>query len=155
MSVDLNGRIIKTDSRWESEQLLKMALAQGFKLEKPERVLEEYRCYQFLPFPIKTVVHVESSKNTPYTYKNLFGDEEAELIECMKKLLSWQRAHGYNHLTIHCNDKDDSYHGKAILKPFDEPYAAVKIFECEVPKAKKVTMQEIEAKFGVPIEIIA
>ena len=155
MSINLSGRTIRTESRWESEQLLKIALAQGFKLEKPERILEEYRCYQFLPFPINTVVHVDSSNIGANSFKDLFGDEEEELINCVKALLSWQRAHGYNHLTIHCNDQDDSYHGKVILKPFDEPYAKVKTFECEVPKAKKVTMQEIEAKFGVPIEIIA
>ena len=146
--IDFTNKCIVTENNVESEQLLKKAIAQGFNLPKGQKAMESHRYFHFIGSPYKHVVapyEVSSSdSNKAVRYSELFGDEQDELRKIVDSAARWCRAYGYEQL--------ESYTGKAIAKTTDNIIQRVDV---EIKKPRKLTVSELEAYLGYPIEIVS
>lgn len=154
--INLEDRIIVTDSNRESENLLKKAVAQGFSLPKGEKAMESCRFFRFIGSPYKSVTTpsyittIEAEKAEKYSY--LFGDELEELNKIVDSATRWCRTYGYEHLNVYVNEEFDSYTGKGIAKTKD---GSVQQISVKLQKPRKITISELEEHFGCPIEIVS
>lgn len=153
--IDLSNKYISTESNLESENLLKMAISQGYKTAIGEHVLEDKRLFHFVGFPYKAVSTPNSisdvNKERVIRYCDLFGDEREELEKILDLTVRWCRAHGYGHVGIYANEEDDHFSGQALAN--SERGARQNVKLC-FKKSQKVTLSDIENKFGYPIEIV-
>lgn len=94
-----------------------------------QKTMESHRYFHFIGSPYKHVVapyEVSSSDfNKAVRYSELFGDEQEEL---------------------------ESYTGKAIAKTTDNIIQRAYV---EIKKPRKLTVSELEAYLGYPIEIVS
>lgn len=154
--IDFTNKCIVTENNVESEQLLKKAIAQGFNLPKGQKAMESHRYFHFIGSPYKHVVapyEVSSSDfNKAVRYSELFGDEQEELRKIVDSAARWCRAYGYEHLNVYANEEFESYTGKAIAKTADNIIQRVDV---EIKKPRKLTVSELEAYLGYPIEIVS
>lgn len=149
--VDLSNKRFITESDLETEALLKMAVSQGFKLPKGLKALVANRYFNFVGYPYKTVSCPKIPGDSAVTYSEVFGNETEELREILNKALRYCRSHGYALLNIYVNEHDTEFSGKAVTKTEDN--SAVHM-DMVLPKPRKVTLEEIEAHFGYPVEIV-
>lgn len=150
--IDLSNKVFKTMSDEESERLLRMAIAQGFEIPKGLKSLTGYRVFKFTGFPYKAVSTPQNpSSDSTIMYADMFGDEDFELKDILRRSTKFCKEHGYNMLRIYVDEDDSSYHGNAFLKT--ENGGTTKT-EIELQKPKKVTLEDIEKRFGCPIEIV-
>lgn len=149
--IDLSNKIIRTETNDQSERLLRIAVAQGYNLPKGIKALIDNRTFKFIGFPYKTVSFPDIVPDDMIIeYMEVFGDEEEELREILERSTRFCRAHGYRTLRI-CADEDDTeYSGYAFAKPHGGGNIKA---EMKLPKIRKVTIDEIEQRFGCPIEI--
>ena len=154
--IDFTNISVRTTSDIESEQLLKKAVAQGFRLPKGEKAMESCRFFRFIGSPYKqvvvpmTVTYDENEQAVSYT--DLFGDEIEELRKIANAAARWCRTYGYEHLSVYGNEEFDKYIGKGIAKTKD---GDVRRAEVELMKPRKITISELEEHFGCPIEIVS
>lgn len=149
--VDLSNKRFITESDMETEALLKMAVSQGFKLPKGLKALACNRYFNFVGSPYKTVSCPNVPADGAVTYSEVFGNETEELMGILNRALRFCRSHGYTLLNIYINEHDTEFSGKAVTKTADN--SAVHM-DMVLPKPRKVTLEEIEAHFGYPVEII-
>lgn len=153
--IDFTNKCIVTDNNVESEQLLKKAIAQGFNLPKGEK---QGHIDTFVLFgsPYKHVVALvpvcTSDLNNAIRYSEIFGNELEELKKITDSAARWCRAYGYEHLNVYANEELESYTGKAIAKTTDNIIQRVDV---EIKKPRKLTVSELEAYLGYPIEIVS
>ena len=150
---DLSNKCFKTKSDFESEQLLRIAVAQGYSLPKGLKSLIINRLFKFTGFPYKAVSIPESYNiDEVINYVDAFGNQDEELNEITKRAAQFCRAHGYSILRIYADENEEDYSSSAYAKASDG--AQIKS-EAKIRKPRKVTIEEIEQRFGYPIEIIA
>lgn len=153
--VDLSGKYIKTENNAESGRLLKMAIAQGYKTPIGEKAMENCRLFHFLGSPYKTVSTPDNISDMDYDriirYSDLTGDEKEELSKIVDSTMRWCRAFGYDHVAVFANQEDTEYTGKGIANADDGMHQKVK---SRLRKPVKISIREIEEKFGYPIEIV-
>lgn len=152
--IDLSNKYFRTESDTESERLLRIAVAQGYKLPKGLRTLLDNRIFKFTGFPYKIVSFPEniSSDNMIIDYADAFGDEEGELKEILDRATRFCRTFGYSMLRIYADENDSEYSGSAFAKMMNGGNVKT---ELHLPKPIKVTLEEIEERFGCPIEIVS
>lgn len=118
--------------------------------------MESNRYFHFIGSPYKHVVaSCGVSLNDPnkaVRYSELFGDEQEELRKIVDSAARWCRAYGYEHLNVYANEEIESYTGKAIAKTTDNIIQRVDV---EIKKPRKLTVSELEAYLGYPIEIVS
>lgn len=154
--IDLSGKYVTTENNAESGRLLKMAIAQGYKTPIGERVLENCRIFHFLAIPYKSVTAPENISKEEYDkcirYSDLCGDEKEELAKIVDSAMRWCRAHGYSHVAVYANDEDGEYAGQGMANSEDGMRQHVK---ANLRKPVKISIKDIEKKFGYPIEIVS
>lgn len=152
--INLEGKYISTRNNNESSELLKMAIAQGYKLPCGEKVLESERLFRFFGSPICSVYipsyHVKADGVERFC--DLFGDEKLELGKIVDDAMRWCRERGYDHIAIYANNEETKYTGKAIAK---NRYGAAQHYKGVLEKPVKVSLKDVEELFGYPIEIVS
>lgn len=93
-----------------------------------------------------------SDLNNAIRYSELFGNELEELEKITDSAARWCRTYGYEHLNVYANEEFESYTGKAIAKTADNIIQRVDV---EIKKPRKLTVSELEAYLGYPIEIVS
>lgn len=151
--VDLSGKYVSTQNSAETSRLLKMAIAQGYRSKVGVMALENYRLFHFIGTPYKSITlpNINKSSEKVIRYVDLCGDETEELKNIVNMAVHWCRAHGYSHVGIYANDKGDEYDGKGMAISDDGVRQHVKL---KIQKPVKISVDDIEKKFGYPIEII-
>lgn len=151
--IDLSNKYFQTRNDLESEKLLRIAVAQGYKLPAGLKVLVTHRIFKFTGFPYKTVSFPDKV-NTEICdeYVDIFGDEELELKEILNRSAKFCREHGYTMLRIYADENESDYSGSAFAKTHDGGNVKTQV---QIPKPRKVTLEEIEQRFGCPIEIVS
>lgn len=150
--IDLSNKYFKTESDTESENLLRIAVAQGFSLPKGLKVLITNRIFKFTGFPYKAVSFPDKvADDEVLTYSEIFGDENSELKEILEKSARFCKAYGYSILRIYADEGDTEYTTSAFAKT--ENGDNIKT-EFKLKKPRKITLEEIEKHFGCPIEIV-
>lgn len=152
--IDLSNKYFRTKNDEESEKLLRIAVAQGYNLPKGFKILVSNRIFKFIGFPYKAVSFPDnmSADEMVIDYGDVFGDEDKELKEILERSTRFCRAHGYNMLRIYADENDTEYSGSAFAKTVDGGNIKT---ETHLPKPRKVTLEEIEQRFGYPIEIVS
>lgn len=150
--IDLSNKYIRTESDEQSERLLRIAVAQGYSLPKGLKALIGHRIFKFTGFPYKSVSFPDRASEQIIDYSDVFGDEDKELKEILERSTRFCRAHGYNMLRIYADENDTEYSGSAFAKTVDGGNIKT---ETHLPKPRKVTLEEIEQRFGYPIEIVS
>lgn len=151
--IDFTGKIITTDSDNESENLLRMAVSQGYVLSKGLKVLAQERIFRFTGSPYKTVsIPDEECKGLRIRYADIFGNEDEELQNIMDSAVRWCMAHGHSHVSINVNDEEQKYTGKSFVS---DKNGSVKSMDMQLLKPRKVSLEEVEKLFGYPVEIVS
>ncbi len=151
--IDLSNKIFRTKNDAESERLLHIAVAQGYKLPAGLKSLVKHDCFKFTGFPYKTVSFPKyADEDSVIDYADAFGDEAEELEEIVKRTAKFCREHGYAMLRIYADENESNYSGTAFAKTHDGGNVKTQV---QLPKPRKVTMEEIEQRFGCPIEIVS
>lgn len=152
---DLSNKYFQTENDSESEKLLRIAVAQGYKLPKGLMALVENRIFKFTGFPYKSVsVHSSGSVNVPketLMYSEVFGDENKELKNILTLSARFCKTYGYSMLQIYANENENEYTSSGFAKT--ENGGNIKT-EVSIPKPIKVTLEDIEKRFGRPVEIV-
>lgn len=153
--IDLSGKYVTTENDMESGRLLKMAVSQGYKARTGIKAMEYKRIFKFSGFPYMSITAPDllTPENFDKTirYCDLCGDQKEELSKILDSALRWCRAHGYGHVGIFVNEESEKFSGQATANSEDGARESVKL---ELKKPKKVTIEEIEKRFGYPIEIV-
>ena len=149
--VDLSNKRFITETDLETEALLKMAVSQGFQLPKGLKALTGCRYFNFVGSPYKTVSCPKVPGDSAVTYSEVFGNETEELRGILDKALRFCRSHGYSMLNIYTTEHDTEFTVKGVAKTEDN--SAVHM-DMTLAKPRKVTLEEIEAHFGYPVEIV-
>lgn len=152
--IDLSNKYFRTESDEQSNRLLRIAVAQGYHLPKGIAVLTGNRIFKFTGFPYKSVSFPEdmSADEAVLDYSDVFGDEDKELKEILGRATRFCRSHGYSMLRIYADENDNEYSASAFAKTSDGGNIKT---EMRLPKPRKVTLEEIEQRFGCPIEIVS
>lgn len=153
---DLSNKYFQTEDDNESEKLLRIAVAQGYKLPQGLMSLVSNRIFKFTGFPYKAVSICKICGETEkpkgmLAYKEVFGDENAELNEILNRSARFCKAYGYNILQIYAGEDETEYKASAYAKTADGGNIKTEI---AIQKPKKVTLEDIEKRFGCPIEIV-
>lgn len=153
--IDLSGKYVTTKSNEESGELLKCAVAQGYRLCANEREMERERIFHFAAFPFR-IVTVPSGISTEIhdnaeRYVDIFGDKYVELNKILSDFLHWCRSYGYERASLYAKEETELYAGSAFVSSSNG--AKEKVVK-SLLKPRKVTVAEIEKVFGFPIEIV-
>lgn len=151
--IDLSGKYVTTKSNEESGELLKCAVAQGYRLYANEREMERGRIFYFTAFPFK-IVTVPSGISTEIhdnaeRYVDIFGDKYVELDKILSYFLHWCRSYGYERASLYAKEETELYAGSAFVSSRNGEKVVKSLL-----KPRKVTVAEIEKVFGFPIEIV-
>lgn len=153
--IDLSNKYFQTENDSESERLLRIAVAQGYKLPKGLMALVENRVFKFTGFPYKSVsAHTVGVVNAPeeiLMYREVFGDENKELKNILTLSARFCKTYGYSALQIYASENETEYTSSGFAKT--ENGGNIKT-EVAIPKPIKVTLEDIEKRFGCPVEII-
>lgn len=150
--MDLSNKCFITENSSESENLLRLAVSLGYSLPKGLKVLTSDRIFKFTGYPYKAVTCPENAPDSAIYYSDAFGDENMELEDIISRAIRFCRARGYNTLRLYADETDENYTGSAYARTADG--GALKS-DCIIPKPRKVTLEEIEKRFGCPIEIVS
>lgn len=111
----------------------------------------ENRFSNFVGAPYKTVSCPKLPSEGAVTYSEVFGNETEDLQKILESTLRYCRAHNYCILNIYASENDTSFLGKAVAKTSSNSTNHINMV---LAKPRKVTLEEIEAHFGYPVEII-
>lgn len=151
--IDLSNKYFRTKNDMESENILRIAVAQGYKLPIGLKSLIHHRNFKFTGFPYRTVSFPRDvDEDFVIDYADVFGDEAEELKEIVKRTAKFCREHGYAIIRIYADENDTDYSGSAFAKMHNGGNLKT---EVKIPKPRKVTLEEIEQRFGCPIEIVS
>lgn len=151
--IDLSNKYFRTRNDIESESLLRIAVTQWYNLPAGLKSLICHRCFKFTGFPYKTVSFPQyADEDSVIDYADVFGDEMEELKEIVKRTARFCREHGYAIVRIYADENDEDYSGSAFAKMHNGGNLKTEI---KIPKPRKVTLEEIEQRFGYPIEIVS
>lgn len=84
-------------------------------------------------------------------YSEVFGNEDAELKDILKHSARFCKTYGYNMLRIYADENETEYTASAFAKTEDGGNIKTQV---AIQKPKKVTLEDIEKRFGCPIEIV-
>lgn len=151
--IDLANKYFRTETDDQSEKLLRIAVTQGYHMPKGLMSLTKNRIFKFTGFPYINVSfpNIISIEDVIIDYTDVFDDEDKALKEILDRAARFCRAHGYSILRIYVDENDTEYSGNALAKTINE--GSMKT-ELKLPKPRKVTLEEIEKRFGCPIEIV-
>lgn len=151
--IDLSNKCFRTKNDTESEKLLRIAVAQGYTLPAGLKSLVKHDCFKFTGFPYRTVSFPKyADEDLLIDYADAFGDEAEELNGIVKRTTQFCREHGYAQIRIYADENDTDYSGSAFAKMHNGGNLKT---EVKIPKPRKVTLEEIEQRFGCPIEIVS
>lgn len=150
--MDLSNKCFITENSIESEKLLRFAVSMGYSLPKGLKILTSGRIFKFTGYPYKAVTCPETAPDSAICYSEVFGDENTELKDIIVKATRFCRAYGYSTLRVYADETDENYTGSAFARSGNG--GALKS-DCTIPKPRKVTLEEIEKRFGCPIEIVS
>ena len=150
--IDLSNKSFQTRDDTESEKLLRIAVAQGYSLPKGLKALVGARYFKFVGFPYKSVAFPETANEKDLVmFADVFGDENEELKDILKRTGQFCKAHGYNMIRIYADEGETEYSVSGFAKIFDGGTLKTAV---TLKKPMKVTMDEIEKRFGCPVEIV-
>lgn len=151
--VDLTGKFITTMTNEESERLLRMASARGYRTDIGLKALVNKRLFHFSEFPkwISTPALFKAPNNL-YTYQELFGEEDEEMNRILSDSLRFCRAHGYSLFRIYVDEETMAYKGKAIAKGDSGDRKEIGL---SIGKPIKLSKADIELLVGCPVEIVS
>ena len=151
--IDLTGKFITTTTNEESERLLRMASARGYRTDIGLKVLINKRLFHFSEFPkwITTPAYFQIPDNA-YTYQELFGEEDEEMSRILSDSLRFCRAHGYSLFRIYVDEETMEYKGKAIAKGISGDRKEI---DMSIGKLIKLSKADIELLVGCPVEIVS
>lgn len=151
--IDLSNKCFRTKNDTESEKLLRIAVAQGYTLPAGLKSLVKHDCFKFTGFPYRTVSFPKyADEDLLIDYADAFGDEAEELNGIVKRTTQFCREHGYAQIRIYADENDTDYSGSAFANMHNGGNLKT---EVKIPKPRKVTLEEIEQRFGCPIEIVS
>lgn len=151
--IDLSNKCFRTKNDTESEKLLRIAVVQGYTLPAGLKSLVKHDCFKFTGFPYRTVSFPKyADEDLLIDYADAFGDEVEELNGIVKRTTQFCREHGYAQIRIYADENDTDYSGSAFAKMHNGGNLKT---EVKIPKPRKVTLEEIEQRFGCPIEIVS
>ena len=150
----IDGKYISTDSDSESMKLLEIAKAQGYTFEKPVDLMRAHRIFFFPCSPYRTAYVPDRSVHADNItrFADLFGDEKEELEKIVDLAMRYCRDRGFDHLAIYADNNDEEYTGKAMGNALNGSRIAC---NSVLKKPVKITIKDIEEKFGYPIEIVS
>lgn len=150
--VDLTGKFITTTTNEESERLLRMASARGYRTDIGLKTLANNRLFYFSELPkwISTPAYFQSPDNA-FTYQELFGEEDEEMRRILSDTLRFCRAHGYSLFGIYVDDEIMAFKGKAIAKGTSGDRKEINM---NIGKPIKLSKADIELLVGCPVEIV-
>lgn len=150
----IDGKYISTDSDSESMKLLEIAKAQGYIFEKPVDLMRTHRIFFFPCSPYRTAYVPDRSVHADNItrFADLFGDEKEELEKIVDLAMRYCRDRGFDHLAIYADNNDEEYTGKAMGNALNGSRIAC---NSVLKKPVKITIKDIEEKFGYPIEIVS
>lgn len=150
--IDLSNKYFCTKNDSESENLLRIAVAQGYSLPKGLKALIGCRYFKFIGFPYKSVSLPDKvNEDDLVMFADAFGDENEELQEILKRSAQFCKSHGYNMLRIYADERESEYSVSGFAKIVDGGTLKTEI---TLKKPIKVTLDDIEKRFGCPIEIV-
>lgn len=150
--LDLSNKCFRTETDVESEKLLRIAVAQGYKLPKGLKTLVGNRNFKFTGFPYKQVSFPEDiPEQDALLYSDIFGNENEAIQEILKRSASFCRAYGYKALRVFADEQDSEYSTSAFAKT--DNGGNIKA-EFKLKKPRKITIEQIEQCLGFPIEIV-
>lgn len=151
--VDLTGKFITTTTDEESERLLRMASARGYRTDIGLKALVNKRLFHFSEFPkwVSTPVCFNIPGNV-YTYQELFGEEDEEMSRILSDSLRFCRAHGYSLFRIYVDEDTMVFKGKAISKGDSGDRKEINM---SIGKPIKLSKADIELLIGCPVEIVS
>lgn len=149
----MSNKCFRTKNDTESEKLLRIAVVQGYTLPAGLKSLVKHDCFKFTGFPYRTVSFPKyADEDLLIDYADAFGDEAEELNGIVKRTTQFCREHGYAQIRIYADENDTDYSGSAFAKMHNGGNLKT---EVKIPKPRKVTLEEIEQRFGCPIEIVS
>lgn len=150
----LDGKYVSTNSDSESMKLLEIAKAQGYTFDKPVDLLRIHRIFFFPCSPYRVAFVPDHSVNTDsiIRFTDLFGNEKDELEKIVDLAMRYCRERGFDHLAIYADNDDEEYTGKAIGNALNGSRISC---SATLKKPIKITIKDIEEKFGYPIEIVS
>lgn len=150
----IDGKYISTDSDSESMKLLEIAKAQGYTFEKPVDLMRTHRIFFFPCSPYRTAYVPDRSVHADNItrFADLFGDEKEELEKIVDLAMRYCRDRGFDHLAIYADNNDEEYTGKAMGNALNGSRIAC---NSVLKKPVKITIKDVEEKFGYPIEIVS
>ncbi len=151
--VDLTGKFITTTTNEESERLLRMASARGYRTDIGLKALISNGLFYFSEFPkwVSTPAYFRSPDNV-YTYQELFGEEDKELSRILSDSLRFCRAHGYSLFRIYVDEETMAFKGKAIAKGTSGDRKEI---DMSIGKPIELSKTDIELLIGCPVEIVS
>ena len=150
--IDLSNKSFQTRDNTESEKLLRIAVAQGYKLPQGLKSLVNRRKFHFIGFPYKSVSLSDANDDVDYLlFADVFGDENEELQEILKRTAQFCKAHGYNSLRIYADEGETEYKASGFAQSGD---CGTLKTEISLRKPIKITLDDIEKRFGCPVEIV-
>lgn len=150
--IDLSNKSFQTRDNTESEKLLRIAVAQGYKLPQGLKSLVGHRYFRFTGFPYKSVSFSdEKCEEDFFLFADVFGDENEELQEILKRTAQFCKAHGYNSLRIYADEGETEYKASGFAQSGD---CGTLKTEISLRKPMKITLDDIEKRFGCPVEIV-
>ena len=150
----IDGKYISTDSDSESIKLLEIARAQGYILEKPIDLMRTHRLFFFPCSPYKTAYVPERSVHADNItrFADMFGSEQDELEKIVDLAMRYCRERGFDHLAVYADNEEGCYSGKAIGNALNGARVSC---NSTLKKPVKISIKDIEEKFGYPIEIVS
>ena len=150
----VDGKYISTDSDSESMKLLEIAKAQGYNFEKPVDIMRTHRIFFSPCNPYKTAYATERAVHADSItrFADMFGSEKEELEKIVDLAMRYCRERGFDHLAIYADNTDEEFTGKAIGNAMNGARVSC---NATLKKPVKITVNDIEEKFGYPVEIVS
>lgn len=146
--IDFSGKIIWVKDREEADCLLKMAIAQGYTPCIGENAMTASKVFSF------TEDHVirpctEVCPDKLESFRVLLRENDFGIV--LEDMIRYAQKHSLQHISLRINESDWEFSGfaKTLGKDGEKEQ-----FTCSIKKPLKVTMEDIEKKFGCPIEIV-
>lgn len=146
--IDFSGKIIWVKDSEEADFLLKMAIAQGYRPCIGEKAMTVSKVFCFTEDRvIRSCAEVCLDKLE--SFRELLRENDFSIV--LEDMVRYAQNHSLQHISMRINEGEWDFSGfaKTIGRNGEKEQ-----FTCSIKKPLKVTMEDIEKKFGCPIEII-
>lgn len=146
--IDFSGKIIWVKDSEEADCLLKMAISQGYKPCIGEKAMTVSKLFSFTgDHVIRPCTEVCLDKME--SFRELLRENDFGIV--LKDMIRYVQNHSLQHVSLRINESEWEFSGfaKTIERNGEKEQ-----FICSIKKPIKVTMEDIEKKFGCPVEIV-